>query len=1273
MAEASDIPRRQMRVKVLYTFDDESKTVCLARLPTPINVPVVTLDEGTQIGVVELRTCIDTIVGASPEIIAKLGQDFTVYAYDFSEYETPLVGQGMLSWVLASASSTPNAPANQSKTMITGKVTKNVLGLFNNGVRETLEVKLKLVPVPHFLQSEYVESIEKYRSLSRSLPEGFDHSAWSNFLKENPNLDLLTNPDGTIGASEPHPEGQMGGADLLHDMLAQSATPPYLDQAMPFGRDDGGYMSSGDISAHGPLEDTEYMSPIETSVRGSLPASPTFSVRSGVPFQQAPLNDISRPNSRQSIHSQRPSGLQRSASIGDVSGSISEREDDGPSRKRAKITQTDWRGKSVFGANKEPLRITASTAASIRGHRPIPGQASEGGNSLEPPPRAPTPRPDEVNLPRVRSARPLPSSLRRNSSNSEYVSPYNGDQHDMLRTESANDWADDEQGQSANGSPEEFPSSPPEMQPSTSIIPPSSPRLPAFGPLPSDSGFASDMVFDHDTVNSTAPGPFAEPTSSNAINDSFDADNYQRPRSRTKKRSSIPQTNVWTEVVPGPPELLPTKTNIIPKQEHPMKKAAAARRAAANAANAEKAEKAEKSKKKKEKEGKAAKPSIVEKAPPVPIPRLLRQSSPFRELTPAQSSEQGQRDVPSSMTITSPAEASAPMAEPFNAPSPAPGPTNAPTPVPETSKAPTPAEAFKESTPMAESAKESTPGAEQGKELIATTEPAKLAAKAKAAAKRPSKKTTESKPKGPASDARTPGDTSQDVMSDDPNGKPSDENGPNPSKPKSGSGIKRRLLIEERLKDSILRGEMPPYCGNCGAVSTPTWRKVYVKHFQGSPEHLQLPDEKTGIVHYEVTRTDDEGSAVEYRAFKKVAGVLEDGPEAFVVMLLCNPCGLWFNNKTEMRPFEQWDKSKMEKKKGRPKKKKKAITSTDAVEPSSAFASDPILPTDAPESSEVSEPANDGVLVKPQPSDPSTALQDNSQERNNEFAVSSTEELPHVAGVELPPETNNSTNGWDDVEAIAALKHALESSPASKYLQSSPAGKYLQSLQGPINVDKTNLTPRPTNRVLFPSSTPRSTEGDISKDMEQSPFQSGSSKGNKVPSPKQPPVEPPVFATSKSSSNSKEGTAGGDTGGADAEGDDFAHLFESPYGTHTTPRASREFMEQLKTPTPVKSCNRDHGSCTGNELLTPQRQSTATLNTESPELTPFGKMLRDLISDGKIDLSPSTFGMDFSQGIPEEFDGDVMMGENGEKQQGEQKEEELGGTTEACEGWNELN
>ena len=149
-----------------------------------MDVHTLVIDDNSQIGIVELRTCIQAIVTASPELVAKLVQDYTIYAYDYSEYETPLVGQGMLSWALASASATPNAPAHQSQTPVTGRIVRNTRALFpNSGGTEMLQVKLKLVPVPTCLQSEYLASMQKYRDASNIASQGFDSTAWTAFLQ----------------------------------------------------------------------------------------------------------------------------------------------------------------------------------------------------------------------------------------------------------------------------------------------------------------------------------------------------------------------------------------------------------------------------------------------------------------------------------------------------------------------------------------------------------------------------------------------------------------------------------------------------------------------------------------------------------------------------------------------------------------------------------------------------------------------------------------------------------------------------------------------------------------------------------------------------------------------------------------------------------------------------------------------------------------------------------------------------------------------------------
>ncbi|KAI5304199.1 hypothetical protein KEM56_006746, partial [Ascosphaera pollenicola] len=192
---------RQMRLKVLYTFDSESKTTCLARWPHLLDIQTAYLDQDTQVGVIELRTCIQAIVSASPELVARLSNDYTIYAYDYSEYETPLVGQGMLSWILAAASSTPDAPAHQSKTIVTGRVCKNV-GPFSRGAQETLEVRLKLVPVPTSLQTEYNSSMAKYRDSANALCSEFDIERWASFVQQSGNGNGNGNANGSSTAGE---------------------------------------------------------------------------------------------------------------------------------------------------------------------------------------------------------------------------------------------------------------------------------------------------------------------------------------------------------------------------------------------------------------------------------------------------------------------------------------------------------------------------------------------------------------------------------------------------------------------------------------------------------------------------------------------------------------------------------------------------------------------------------------------------------------------------------------------------------------------------------------------------------------------------------------------------------------------------------------------------------------------------------------------------------------------------------------------------------------
>lgn len=67
-------------VKVLYTFDNENKTNCLARWPHVLDIQTAYLDEQTPVGVIELKTCIQAIVSARFEHLPSLTHLFG-YSY----------------------------------------------------------------------------------------------------------------------------------------------------------------------------------------------------------------------------------------------------------------------------------------------------------------------------------------------------------------------------------------------------------------------------------------------------------------------------------------------------------------------------------------------------------------------------------------------------------------------------------------------------------------------------------------------------------------------------------------------------------------------------------------------------------------------------------------------------------------------------------------------------------------------------------------------------------------------------------------------------------------------------------------------------------------------------------------------------------------------------------------------------------------------------------------------------------------------------------------
>lgn len=743
-------------VKVLYSFDNENKTNCLARWPQPLDIRTAYLDEMTQIGVIELKTCIQAIVAASPELVAALGQDYTVYAYDYSEYETPLVGQGMLSWVLASSSSTPSAPAHQSRTVVTGRVCKNLLGLFSSNSQETLEVKLRLVPVPTSLQSEYIESMRKYRDISQMMPEGFDPQAWTSFVQANPAILQLANksrsqspavgPGQTVGYGIEHVQRLLSGRSYQQRNIESHHMEQRKPERQRLPPQNDNYANS---DAAPPL-------PRMPSPASSV-ASATTKKRRGRP---------PGPNPRKS----RAKTANRQTSVDTGYASNDERFEDGPNRKRAKVMQAEWSGTTDFGRQPESLRVAASTAASIRMHQPIAVRPNNSlASSLEGPPRVPTPiadASDRMQRPKLPVSR---SNLRRESfaiGKKDYASPYKPVDTNLKLAESA---MTSPEASQAESSPVDIASSPPVYRGASTC--PSSPNMTNQARHLEDSGFMSgsvDDLFENDEMR---------PVDDEDLD--VAAQYNKRPNLTTLPAQEEPATQL--------PELATSQQTLEDQQPTTPH---------------------EQSQQLQE----LRQPDIDPQQSQQPCELPQSQQREGNAFTVAR--KPARREVGLSRTASSgnlalpPVSASDPVRPILNRSQTWSG-QEAPHPAPDMNFAPPVVETIER--PVTRHRK----GSEAG----------------------------------------------------------------------TGSGVRRKQAIQSKLASSVAAGEMPPFCENCGAIETPTWRKAWVKIHSGTPEHVVISEEEGGIIAWQTLQTDCNGIISLYRIVKKSVLKTDEG---FTEILLCN-------------------------------------------------------------------------------------------------------------------------------------------------------------------------------------------------------------------------------------------------------------------------------------------------------------------------------------------------------------------------------------------------
>jgi hypothetical protein len=172
--------------------------------------------------------------------------------------------------------------------------------------------------------------------------------------------------------------------------------------------------------------------------------------------------------------------------------------------------------------------------------------------------------------------------------------------------------------------------------------------------------------------------------------------------------------------------------------------------------------------------------------------------------------------------------------------------------------------------------------------------------------------------------------------------------------PRYSKNLVKKQTIKEKLESAIEKGESPPFCSNCGAIETPTWRKIWTQDHDGIPGFHEFSDKPGCVTMIEVLERDENEQPSKYRMVKKNLGPKDD-KKNWAETVLCNPCGIWLGKFKVHRPPDRWDKDaarlNQPRRKREPKpRSKKARTKSDAqVNPTSEayFTTDPIGPLDS--------------------------------------------------------------------------------------------------------------------------------------------------------------------------------------------------------------------------------------------------------------------------------------------------------------------------------------
>lgn len=936
-------------VKVLYTFDKEAKVNCLARGSQPLQIQTVPLDETNTIGVVDLRACVHVIVECSPELTSH-ECDYTIYAVDYSEPDVPLVGQGLLSWVFQSMR--PDVGNHQPK-MVTGRVTRNVLGVFGGGNRETLEVKLKLSETARINRSvpyasPPVEQQQPARPMEPVLPPNAAASEWNSLMQSNPQMAQQANHSHGHGSMQSH-------SPSMPPALPQGPPPPLVRQ--------GSFGPS--YSQNPPAQELPKLAPIPVEPQSqSMPSVPAPSSRpssraSNRPSRRKPPTGRPRGRPRKKLAEGNTSGYE-DGTEGEEAAPPKEEE---PVKKRAKITRVDRSDANPFVAEPESLRVAASNSSSLRNFRPIAiNSDSVTGSHLQEVPRAPTPVPNG----RLRAVPGRePSSLKRRESalSQPPASSFATSEPGGFPSPDLDDDRSPESAAATPNYPEDSPadigSSPPVQQATPymrSSPPPSSPVLPPMPSLPPHEPSVPDNDMGELFGEEEEPSVLEE----------------LPPQQRVQKapKQSVPIQVFQLQDGPGGQDLVhlltyntpyPTSNTPAPAESSllpPLRREPSRSQTGAQAS--------------KRKRPQSSSPPTLAPTPPPTTDAIERPMSPAMTSTPAPI--QAPTPIPLPASTYAPTSIAAPIFAPI--PTAATSPI-APLPPSEPTPSTAPAPEFSHMDPMTDdifndpivqlastfSSREEAPPIirppsrssqpPQSRPPVSKPKHPRQLSRSQSAGPLILPSTPASDPVGPSalslppvvtsdrgrpasvggSDVRRPTSmgplalpmpeppseapeescldpaSSANTAVPDEQCPPSDAFPPPSSPPanRSNKNIVKKHAIKQRLEEAINNGEMPPFCSNCGAIETPTWRKIWIQERDGIPERCEYSEKPGKITAVEILRRDDDGKPTLHRVVKKSLAITDERTK-WQESLLCNPCGIWLTKCKTHRPPDRWDK-----------------------------------------------------------------------------------------------------------------------------------------------------------------------------------------------------------------------------------------------------------------------------------------------------------------------------------------------------------------------------